>query len=87
MKYDILHGLNTQEGKCQYCDDNAYVKLTINLEAVDHDHKCESRFCSIRNVTLETIKYLCATCLNEKLPHDFTHMGKINYSEQNELSK
>lgn len=79
-KYSILTGLNHEEGKCEYCDEDAYVKLTIKLESskdLNDPHKCESRFCSIRGgVQLESIKWLCSQCLNEKLPHDFTHMGK-----------
>lgn len=79
-KYNILTGLNTEEGKCEYCDEEAYVKLTINLESaktLDDLHRCESRFCSVRGgVQIQSVKFLCSTCLNEKLPHDFTHMGK-----------
>ena len=76
-KYTILTGLNTDPNKCEYCDEEAYVILKLQISAVGKEHKCESRFCSIRGPILESNKRLCAVCLNEKIPHDFTHFGKI----------
>lgn len=77
MNYSILNGLNQNKEQCLYCDNEAYVELTIRLKAVEKNHICESRFCSIRNPILESNVRLCSICLNEKIPHDFTHFGTI----------
>jgi len=78
MNYSILTGLNENESQCLYCDQDIYVQLTIKLRAVEKEHLCESYLCSIRQPTfLETEIRLCARCLNEKIPHDFTGFGKL----------
>ncbi len=84
MNYSILHGLNQNETQCLYCDQDNYVELTIKLKAIERKHVCESRFCSLRKPTfVETKVRLCATCLNEKIPHDFLAFGELKNDNDN----